>query len=108
MTLLESSQTFSRQNTVSASHSFHLPAILYLFICQCLHLSLDLSLDASVLTNFILYHLSVVCISLSSIFLALSHSVLPAYLRGVGSAHQHHREVLIALFLYVSSLVLTV
>lgn len=32
---------------LSPKHS-HLPVMLYLFICHCLHLSLDLSLDASV------------------------------------------------------------
>ena len=67
----------------------------------------DLSLDACVLTNFILHHLSVGFISLSSIFSAPSSSVLFRQLRGVGSVHQQHGGVLIFFFFYISSLAFT-
>lgn len=96
----ESPPTCSLQNTIDASHSFHLAVTLYPFICHCLHLSLDLSLEAPVLTNSILYHLPVVSISLSSVFPALS-SVLHGQLRGAG------REALLIPFPQISTLAFT-
>lgn len=102
----------------------HRQPSLFKILCQCIllfpspwhalfiHLSLrspfswPLPWRSCVSTNFILYHMSVVSISLSSICLTL-FSVLFGQLRGARSVQYHHREALIVSFLCIYVLALT-